>query len=106
MTDTQDLVDPTVRAVVTAINDGDRSAFLATCTPDVTLTDDGTERDFEQWIDREIFSSNGRIDVETQSDDGRSLVARYSNDTWGEMLTSWTFTVSGDKVTRIATGQA
>lgn len=34
------------------------------------------------------------------------LLARYRNDTWGEMSTFWRFQVSGDKITRIDTGQA
>ena len=34
-----ELADPTVRAVATAINAGDRAAFLAAFTADPTLTD-------------------------------------------------------------------
>ena len=33
-----------VHRLVAAINDGDRDAFLATLTPDATLTDDGSPR--------------------------------------------------------------
>ncbi len=33
--------NPVVHRLVAAINDGDRDAFLATLTPDATLTDDG-----------------------------------------------------------------
>jgi hypothetical protein len=101
-----ELSDPTVRSVVTAINAGDRQAFLAAFVDDPTMSDDGTERDFQDWIDREIFSSNGRMDVETQSHDGRSLIARYRNDTYGQMRTSWTFAVVDDRVTRMECGQA
>jgi hypothetical protein len=101
-----ELSDPMVRTVVNAINDGDRSAFLAAFVADPTMSDDGTERDFDDWTDREIFSSNGRMEIESQSDDGRSLIARYRNDTYGEMRTAWTFHITGDKVTRFETGQA
>jgi ketosteroid isomerase-like protein len=101
-----DVADPTVRAVLAAINAGDRAAFLAQLTPDATMSDDGSERDLQQWIDREIFSAGGHIEVESQSDDGRALVARYRNDTWGEMRTTWQFTVADGRVTHFATGQA
>jgi hypothetical protein len=101
-----ELSDPTVRAVAKAINAGDRAAFLAAFTPDATLTDDGSERDFHDWIEREIFSSGGHLEVESQSDDGRQLIARYRNDTYGEMRTMWTFVIDDDRVSRVETGQA
>ena len=98
--------NPAVRDLFTAINNGDREAFLATLTPDATLTDDGSQRQLEDWIDREIFTVHGHITLESQESDGLSLVARYRNDTWGEMRTSWRFTVTGGKIARIDTGQA
>ena len=101
-----ELTDPIVRSVAAAINAGDREAFLAAFTATPTMSDDGSERDFNDWIDREIFTSNGHLEVESQSDDGRTLIARYRNDTYGEMRTSWTFVVDGDRVSRFETGQA
>jgi hypothetical protein len=102
----EQLSDPVVRAFVTAVNAGDREAFFATLTADATMSDDGTERDLQEWVDREIFSSNGRMGVESQSDDGRSLVVNYTNSTWGAMRTTWTFAVEGDRISRFETGQA
>ncbi|AXK32824.1 nuclear transport factor 2 family protein [Streptomyces armeniacus] len=99
--------DPAVRALVDAVNAGDRTAFLDLLTPGATLSDDGTERDLQQWIDREIFHANGRMDVLSETDGGRSLTADFRNDTWGAMRTSWRFTVDdGGKIRRITTGQA
>ncbi len=46
------------------------------------------------------------MNVESQSDDGRSLVARYSNSTYGEMRTRWSFVVERDRISRFETGQA
>ncbi|PZF85404.1 nuclear transport factor 2 family protein [Jiangella anatolica] len=102
----EDLTDQTVRALVTAINDGDRAAFLGLLTDDAVLTDDGSQRDLEEWIDREIFTVNGHLDVESQSADGQSLVAAYRNDRWGQMRTTWSFTVIDGKISLLATGQA
>jgi hypothetical protein len=95
-----------VRAFVAAVNAGDRDAVFALLTPDASMSDDGSERDLEEWVDREIFSSNGRMQVDTQSQDGRSLEVTYTNSTWGAMRTKWHFVVDGDKVSRFETGQA
>ncbi|MFM9369823.1 nuclear transport factor 2 family protein [Streptomyces sp. Da 82-17] len=100
------LADPAVRAFVTAVNAQDREAFEDALAPGATMSDDGTERDLAEWTEREIFASNGRMDVLNQTDDGRTLVARYRNDTYGEMRTRWQFTVEGGKVARFETGQA
>jgi hypothetical protein len=103
----QEPSNPVVRGLVAAINDGDRDAFLATLTPDATLTDDGNRRSLRDWIDREIFSAHGHMNVEREEEeDGLHLLARYRNDTWGEMRTFWRFEVAGDKISRIDTGQA
>ena len=77
--------NPAVHRLVAAINDGDRDAFPATLTPDATLTDDGNPRSLRDWIDREIFSARGHMNVEREKEDGLYLLARYRNDTWGEM---------------------
>ena len=71
------------------------------------MSDDGSERDLEEWVDREIFSSNGRMEVESESesDGGRSLVVNYINSTWGAMRTTWKFVVEGDRISRFETGQ-
>ncbi|MFI8822820.1 nuclear transport factor 2 family protein [Streptomyces sp. NPDC053431] len=100
------LSDPAVRAFVAALNDNDRQAFFDALTPDATMSDDGSERDLRDWTEREIFSSNGRMEVEDETDGGRGLVATYSNDTWGAMRTAWRFTVEGGKISRFETGQA
>ncbi len=95
-----------MRAFVAAVNAGDRDAFFALLTPDASMSDDGSERNLEEWVDREIFSSNGRMQVDTESDDGRSLEVTYTNSTWGAMRTKWHFVVDRDKVSRFETGQA
>ncbi|MFB7786477.1 nuclear transport factor 2 family protein [Streptomyces vinaceus] len=100
------LTDPTVRAFVTAVNAGDRSAFSAVLAPDATMSDDGSDRDVAQWAEKEIWSSNGHMDVTSESDGGLALVVDYRNDTWGEMRTAWRFVTDGGRITRFETGQA
>ncbi|MEU3722033.1 nuclear transport factor 2 family protein [Streptomyces sp. NPDC031705] len=100
------LTDPAVRAFVTAVNAGDQHAFAAVLAPGATMSDDGSDRDLQEWAEREIFASRGHMDVESESDGGRALVANYRNDTWGEMRTAWRFTVSDGHISRFETGQA
>lgn len=106
MVETKDFADPVVRTVVEAVNAGDRDGFFAVLTEGASMSDDGSDRDLTEWVDREIFSADGRMEVESQSDDGRSLVVNYTNSTYGSMRTDWKFTVEGDKVARFETGQA
>ncbi|MER7841245.1 nuclear transport factor 2 family protein [Streptomyces sp. NPDC096040] len=104
---TAKLSDPAVRAFVTAVNAGDPGRLRDVLTPDATMADDGSDRNLDEWMDREIFSSHGHLDVDNESDGGRSLLAHYRNDAWGEMVTRWTFTVEDDgRISRFETGQA
>ncbi|MFJ3877129.1 nuclear transport factor 2 family protein [Streptomyces sp. NPDC090077] len=98
--------DLAVAAFVAAVNAGDREAFFAALTLDATMSDDGTDRDLTQWADREIFTSQGRMDPQSASPDGRTITAVYTNTTWGAMRTRWSFTVTDGKISRFETGQA
>ncbi|MEV5876702.1 nuclear transport factor 2 family protein [Streptomyces sp. NPDC052101] len=101
------LSDPTVRAFVNAVNSHDREGFMKLLARGATMADDGSDRDLADWIDREIFSTHGHMEVDNESGGGRALVARYRNDTWGEMRTRWNFTVDDDGlIARFETGQA
>ncbi|MFI8346220.1 nuclear transport factor 2 family protein [Streptomyces sp. NPDC085596] len=101
------LRDPAVRAFVHAVNSHDREGFMSLLAPGATMADDGADRDLAVWIDQEIFSSHGHLEVDNESRGGRALVARYRNDTWGELRTRWTFTVADDgRISRFETGEA
>jgi hypothetical protein len=95
-----------VEEFVTAINAGERDTVLALFADGATMSDDGSERNLAAWLDREMFDTNGRIEIESSSADGLSLIAGVTNDTWGAMRTRWQFFVDGDKITRFETGQA
>ncbi|MGH3658034.1 MAG: hypothetical protein ACRDUA_15375 [Micromonosporaceae bacterium] len=72
MTGARDAVtDPVVGALIDAINAGDRDAFFAVLSDDATMSDDGSERNLAEWVDREIFGVNGRMEVESATDGGR-----------------------------------
>lgn len=106
---TSSISDPAVQKFIAAVNAGDKEAFFAdVLTKDATMSDDGSERDLAAWTEKEIFSpkANGRMKVVDASEDGRTLVVDYTNDTWGTMRTRWIFTVAQDRVSRFETGQA
>ena len=98
--------DPTVRALIEAINAGDRDGFLALLAPGATMSDDGTDRDLNQWIDKEIFTADGNMQVDEEADGGRELTAMFRNSTWGKMHTRWRFVIQDGKISRFETGQA
>jgi len=98
--------DPVIAAFVAAINAGDRAAFDATLTQNATMSDDGTTRNLDEWVNKEIFTADGRMTVVSEEADGRTMIAKFTNSTWGEMRTRWHFTVADGKITRFDTGQA
>ncbi len=100
------LSDPAVRAFVAAVNNHDHEGFMALLAPGATMADDGTERTSPTGPTGRS-SPPGHMEVENESDGGRRLVARYSNDMYGEMRTTWSFTVDDEgRITRFETGQA
>jgi hypothetical protein len=103
---TAEVTEPAIRALIDAVNAGDRDAFFATLTPDATMSDDGRDRDLRQWADRELFSGQGRMSVDSATDGGRSLIAENTNATYGTMRTFWRFTLRDGKISRYETGQA
>ncbi|MGW4245775.1 nuclear transport factor 2 family protein [Nocardia sp. NPDC004722] len=98
-------LDPAVAKFVDAVNAGDAEAFFKTLTADASMSDDGQERNLAQWTESEIFSTNGRMKVESIGGP-TAFVADYSNDRWGAMRTAWRFTVRDGLVSRFETGQA
>jgi hypothetical protein len=101
-----DSANALVSKFVAAINAGDKVGLSALLADGATMSDDGSDRNLDAWLDREMFSTHGRVTIESASADGLSLIAEVSNDTWGAMRTSWKFFVDGDKISRFETGQA
>ncbi|WP_026922320.1 hypothetical protein [Glycomyces arizonensis] len=98
--------NPVVAALVDAVNAGDRTAFYDLLTGDAALTDDGVARDLAEWCDANLFDADARLTPEREALDGSRLIVAVRDDKWGEMTTYWDFTVDGDKIGRIDTGQA
>ncbi|WP_026931130.1 hypothetical protein [Glycomyces tenuis] len=98
--------NPTVAALVDAVNAGDRTAFYALLTGDAVLTDDGVARDLAEWCDSNLFDADARLTPQRETMGGSRLIVAVHDDKWGDMTTYWDFTVDGDKIGRIDTGQA
>jgi hypothetical protein len=97
---TEELTNPVVRAMVTAMHNGDRKAFFAVFAPSAQLTDDGNPEPFAEWVDREIFRAHGRLYVESEDRDGLELTGRFESDQW-DMLTVWRFEVINERIQRL-----
>ena len=94
------LTNPTVRAAVIAIRDGDRDAFLALFESDAKLTDDGEPQSLLEWVDRELFTAHGRLDVQREQQNGLELIGRFHSDQWN-MMTVWRFEIVNRRVRRL-----
>jgi hypothetical protein len=93
----EELTNSVVRAVVTAMRDGDRKSFFASFEQSVILTDDGHQQPFADWADREIFLAHGRLDVKQQNRNGLELVGPFHSDQW-DMETVWRFEIADGHV--------
>jgi hypothetical protein len=96
----EELTNQVVRAVVIALRNGDREAFLAAFSPSAKLTDDGNPQPLVEWADREIFRAHGRLNVESEDRDGLELTGRFESDQW-DMLTVWRFEVINERIQRL-----
>ncbi|MFD5700700.1 nuclear transport factor 2 family protein [Streptomyces lasiicapitis] len=95
---------PAVRAFVEAVNAHDPQALWAVLAKDATVIDVGTERDLHAWVERELLTSNARMEVVRESSDGLSVGARFHNAIWGDIDTAWEFSVSDGVIRRFVTG--
>jgi hypothetical protein len=100
MKKTEELTNPVVRAMVSAMHDGDRKAFFALFAPSAQLTDDGNPQPLAEWADREIFHAHGHLDVESEDRDGLELTGRFESDQW-DMLTVWRFEIVNERIQRL-----
>jgi hypothetical protein len=94
------LTNPVVRAVVTAMRDGNRKEFFGAFTPSAELTDDGEPQPLGEWANREIFQAHGHLDVEREERGGLELIGPFHSDQW-DMATVWRFEVINGRVRRL-----
>ena len=105
--ETDRLLDPIVKAALKATNEGDRDAWLGLFDVHAVLTDDGSERDYKQWSDSEIFgAAKGRItSISKVVDRGSTIHANFHSARWGDFKTFWKFEIQSGKIVRLEVGQ-
>jgi len=104
--DTDDLANPTVRAAIRALQEGDREAWSALFEPHATLYDDGAPRSLATFtaetLGHERFRSLDRIE-----NGGLDLTGSFHSETWGEFRTYFRFRLGASgKIQRLDIGQA
>lgn len=105
--DIESLQHPVVKAAISAMQRGDRQAWLDLFATNAVFTDDGQRQDLVRWSDRELFgASTGQLtSVDRQKDGGLSLIGSFRSDRWGEFKTFLRFHVQDGKITRLDVGQ-
>ena len=102
----QTLKNPIVKAVIDALQKGDRAAWSAQFEPNAQLFDDGTPHSLEKFT-HDALGHERFTKIETVSDDGLEITGQFHSDQWGDFRTYFRFTLSANgKVARLDIGQA
>ncbi len=103
---TTELTNPTVRAAITALQNGDRNAWSALFEPDAKLYDDGSPRDLKEFS-RDALGHERFTRIECVENGGLDLVGAFHSDQWGDFRTYFKFQLSpSGKIKRLDIGQA
>lgn len=103
---TATLTNPTVKAAIDALQNGDRKAWAALFEPGAELYDDGSPRSLKEFtrhaLGHERFTSIDRVENR-----GRDLTGAFHSDQWGDFRTYFKFQLSpAGKIKRLDIGQA
>lgn len=104
--DTDNLTNPTVKAAIDALQEGDKLTWSSLFEPDAALFDDGQPRSLRRFthesLGHERFTSIERIE-----NDGLDLTGSFHSDAWGDFRTYFRFRLaSTGKIKRLDIGQA
>ncbi len=103
---TPELTNPTVRAAITALQDGNRDAWSALFEPDAKLYDDGRPRDLKKFT-RDALGHERFTSIERVENNGLEVIGDFHSDQWGDFRTYFKFQLSASgKIKRLDIGQA
>jgi len=103
---TTELTNPTVKAAITALQNGDRNGWWALFEPDAELYDDGSPRDLKKFT-RDALGHERFTSIERVENSGLDLVGAFHSDRWGDFRTYFKFQLSpSGKIKRLDIGQA
>ena len=100
------LTNPTVKAAIEALQNGERKAWSALFEANAKLYDDGAPRSLDKFtrdaLGHERFTSIDRVE-----NNGLDLVGAFHSDQWGDFRTYFRFQLSpSGKIKRLDIGQA
>jgi hypothetical protein len=100
------LTNPTVKAAIEALQQGNRNAWSALFEPGAELYDDGSPRSLQEFtrdaLGHERFTSIDRVE-----NNGLDLTGAFHSDQWGDFKTYFRFRLSAaGKIKRLDIGQA
>jgi hypothetical protein len=100
------LANPTVKAAVDALQEGDRRAWAALFEADAKLYDDGSPRSLEKFT-RDAVGNERFTSIERVENNGLDVVGGFHSDRWGDFRTYFKFHLSpSGKIKRLDIGQA
>jgi hypothetical protein len=103
---TDQLTNPTVRAAIEALQDGDRKAWAALFEPGAELYDDGSARSLDEF-NREALGHERFTSIERVDNHGLDLTGDFHSDQWGDFRSYFRFQLSANgKIRRLDIGQA
>ena len=100
------LTNPTVKAAIVALQEGDRKAWSELFESDAKLYDDGSPRSLEKFT-REALGHERFTSIERVENHGLDLLGAFHSDQWGDFRTYFKFQLSSaGKIKRLDIGQA
>jgi hypothetical protein len=104
--DTAKLTNPTVKAAIEALQQGDRQRWIQLFEPGARLYDDGTPRSLEAFS-RDALGHERFTSIERVENQGLDLIGHFHSEQWGHFRSYFRFQLSvAGKIDRLDIGQA
>ena len=104
--DTSRLTDITVKAALDAWQKGDSKLWLTFFTTDAKLYDDGSPRNFLDFV-KDACGHEKFTSIDEVENDGKDIVGKFHTDRWGDFKTYFKFHINAEgKIDRLDIGQA
>lgn len=104
--DLNKITNPTVKSAIEAWQNGDSKSFLSYFTSDAKLYDDGSPRNFQNFV-KEACGHEKFTTIEKVGNDGKDIIGNFHTESWGDFKTYFNFTINEEgKFSRLDIGQA